>query len=230
MTQPLLEIRGLKKSFAERKMLDVPRLVLEAGNSYVVMGDNGVGKTTLLRILGGLESAEIQECRFEGRPVTLNPYPDWLRREVLYVHQHPYVFNTSIAHNIAYGLMVRGVPRQERQRRVSEAMQWAGVGHLADTPPPRLSGGEKQRVALARAKVLGPRLYLFDEPTASLDVEARRQTIELIQRLCLDNNCVVIACHDHEIINLPHMHKLILSEGHLRSVPALVPRTGEYIL
>lgn len=220
MSVPLLELKGLRKGYANRQVLDIDELRLEAGESYVVTGDNGAGKSTLLRILGGLDIGEIKEYRFDGQPVELQRYPEWLRRQVIYVHQQPYLFNTSVAHNIEYGLKARGLGRRERETLAQEAMVWAGVTHLADVPPQKLSGGEKQRVALARVKVLNPQMYLFDEPTASLDAEARRQTIELIRRLCLDNNCVVIACHDHEIINLPHMHKLILAEGKLTSTPA----------
>lgn len=226
MSTPLLELRRLRKGFANRKVLDIDELTLEAGESYVVTGDNGAGKSTLLRIVGGLDSGEVKEFRFDGQPVELQHYPEWLRRQVIYMHQHPYLFSTSVAHNIEYGLKARGLGQQERANLVQDAMVWAGVTHLADVPPQKLSGGEKQRVALARVKVLNPKMYLFDEPTASLDAEARRQTIELIRRLCLDNNCVVIACHDHEIINLPHMHKLVLADGKLTGTAAKLALDG----
>jgi tungstate transport system ATP-binding protein len=211
----LLRIEGVRKSYGSRLILDVDCLELHAGKSYVVTGDNGVGKSTLLRILAGLESAQVAKYLFDGHSVSLENYPQELRREIIYVHQHPYLFNTSITGNIAYGLKARGVPKLQREALVKEAMDWAGVSNLDHVPPQKLSGGEKQRVALARAKVLNPKLFLLDEPTANLDAEARRQTIELIQRLCLGNNCVLIACHDYELINLPHMRRLALAEGQL---------------
>ncbi|MBI2310955.1 MAG: energy-coupling factor ABC transporter ATP-binding protein [Betaproteobacteria bacterium] len=217
---PLLEMRGLRKRYGGRVVFDIPSLTLEAGESYVVMGDNGCGKTTLLRVLAGLEPADAGEYRFEGKPVPLQPYPEWLRRQVIYVHQHPYLFRTSIAHNVAYGLRSRGLSRADCEAKVREAMEWGGVAHLADVPPHRLSGGEKQRVALARVRVLEPKVYLFDEPTANLDQEGRAMTIELIQRLCSANNTVLVACHDHEIIRLPHMHRLHLAGGAIRVEPA----------
>ena len=215
MNGPLLRIEGVRKSYGSRLILDVDCLELHAGESYVVTGDNGVGKSTLLRILAGLESAQVAKYLFEGYSVSLENYPRELRREIIYVHQHPYLFKTSITGNIAYGLKARGVPKLQRETLVKEAMDWAGVANLDHVPPQKLSGGEKQRVALARAKVLNPKLFLLDEPTANLDAEARRQTIELIQRLCLGNNCVVIACHDYELINLPHMRRMALAEGQL---------------
>lgn len=222
----LLQVRGLRKCFASREVLNIDEIRLEAGNSYVVTGDNGAGKSTLLRILAGLETGAVDQFQLDGKTVSWQQYPAWLRHEMIYVHQQPYLFQTSVAHNIEYGLKARHMPRSRRQVLVAEAMVWAGVESLAETPPQKLSGGEKQRVALARVKVLNPRLYLFDEPTASLDAEARRQTLDLIERLCLDNNCVMIACHDREIINLPHMHRLHLEEGRLAASPAAAAIDG----
>lgn len=215
MSSLLLQIEGLRKNYGARRILNIERFSLHAGESYVVTGDNGVGKTTLLRIIAGLERAQVTNYQFEGRPISLENFPHQLRREIIYVHQHPYLFNTTVAANIGYGLKARNLPKAEREMLVKEAMEWAGVAHLNHVPPQKLSGGEKQRVALARAKVLNPKLFLLDEPTANLDAEARRQTIELIQRLCLDNNCVLIACHDYELINLPRMRRMTLAEGRL---------------
>ncbi|HMK14955.1 MAG TPA: energy-coupling factor ABC transporter ATP-binding protein [Burkholderiales bacterium] len=215
MSGPLLQIDGLRKNFGSRRILDIECLELHAGESYVVTGDNGVGKTTLLRIIAGLESAQVTNYQFDGWTISLENFPHWLRREIIYMHQHPYLFKTTVAANIGYGLKARNLPKVERVTLVREAMEWAGVVHLNNVPPQRLSGGEKQRVALARTKVLKPKLYLLDEPTANLDAEARRQAIELIQRLCLDNNCILIACHDYELIHLPRMRRMTLSDGQL---------------
>ena len=215
MSGALLYAEAIRKFYGSRRVLDVARLQIEAGESYVLTGENGSGKTTLLRVLAGLEEAEVGKCRFNERTVDMRLYPDWLRREVIYVHQHPYLFRTGIAENIAYGLKARGVPAAAREPLVSEAIAWAGIGHLLDVPPLKLSGGEKQRVALARARVLKPRLFLLDEPTANLDAEARQQTIALIRDLCDANGAVVLACHDREIIELPHMHRLHMENGRI---------------
>ncbi len=218
MNAPMLRIEGVSKSYGPRLILDIDWLELHAGESYVVTGDNGVGKSTLLRILAGLEKARVAKYVFEGNLVKQDNYPQQLRREIIYVHQHPYLFKTSVSANIGYGLKARGVPKLQREALVKEAMEWAGVAQLDHVLPHKLSGGEKQRLALARAKVLNPKLFLLDEPTANLDEEARRQTIALIQRLCQDNNCVLIACHDYEIINLPHMRRMQLAAGRLKNI------------
>ena len=100
---------------------------------------------------------------------------------------------------------------------MSAAIEWAGVGHLLQVPPRRLSGGEKQRVALARAKVLDPRVLLVDEPTASLDAQARAQVIELLRKTATGDNCVVVACHDRELMELGGARRWHLAGGKIET-------------
>lgn len=213
MSSPILVVEGVRKSYGTRRILDISRLELASGKSYVLTGDNGSGKSTLLRVLAGMEDAEVDLYLFNGRSVSLRSYPEWLRHDLIYVHQHPYLFRGSIIDNICYGLKARGMTRASCEPQVREAIVWAGVDELLDVPSHRLSGGEKQRVALARARVLHPRLFLLDEPTANLDAEARQQTLRLIRDLCNANSTVVLACHDREIIQLPHMHRLHMRNG-----------------
>ena len=211
----LLTVRGLKKSYGERLLFDIDALTLDPASAYVLTGANGVGKSTLLRVLAGLDTAQVDSMAFEGEPMALHPYPQLLRRAIVYVHQHPIMFSTSVARNIAYGLTARGEPKARIAGIVEEAMEWAGVGYLRDTDPVRLSGGEKQRVALARARVLAPRLLLLDEPTANLDGAAREQVIALIPTLLEQGTTVVMACHDRDLIGLPGVRRLKLRDGHL---------------
>jgi tungstate transport system ATP-binding protein len=208
----LLRVTSLKKNFDARRLLDLDSLELNAGAIYALTGDNGCGKSTLLRILAGLENADTLNFEFAGQQVAAD-YPPTLRRDVIYVHQHPYLFNTSVEANIEYGLKMRGVDVSTRTSAAREAMVWAGLDRVAHVPPKRLSGGEKQKVAIARAKVLNPRLLLVDEPTANLDRGARQQIVALLSATASANNCVVVACHDQEIIELPHVVRLHLENG-----------------
>ena len=212
----LLSFEGLEKNFDSRNLFRIPKLELDRGTSYVLTGDNGSGKTTLLKALAGLEPAQFGAIRYQGQAVGAD-YLAELRRDVVYVHQHPYLFDTSVTANIAYGLKLRGIATGEIKRRVDAAIEWAKLGEFRDTPPQRLSGGEKQRVALARAWVLQAPVMLFDEPTANLDHASRDRVIELIDQAVGENNCVVVACHDHEIINLPHVRRWHLEQGRIRA-------------
>jgi tungstate transport system ATP-binding protein len=214
-----VRVDRVTKRFGERMVLAGVAARFVSGESYVLTGDNGSGKSTLMRILAGLEDADAGTLEIDGRAADLCAYPEWLRGEVIYVHQHPYLFDTSIADNIGFGLKARGIAADERQRIVAAALEWAGLAHVARVRPGKLSGGEKQRVAMARAKVLHPRLFLLDEPTANLDREGRQRVLDLIHDLGEGENCVVVACHDEEIIQLPFMRQLQLEDGHLRAAP-----------
>ncbi|MES3022401.1 MAG: energy-coupling factor ABC transporter ATP-binding protein [Pseudomonadota bacterium] len=211
----LLHIGRLRKCLGGRVLFELEQLRLDAACAYVLTGVNGAGKSTLLRILAGLEQGEETAVTFDGKPVALAPYAPALRRGVVYVHQHPILFSTSVAHNIGYGLLARGMPKAEAAALVHEAMAWAGVAHLHASAPANLSGGEKQRVALARAKVLAPRLLLLDEPTANLDGAAREQVMALIPTLTAAGGSVVMACHDRDLIKLPGVRRLKLRDGRI---------------
>lgn len=213
----LLSISGLKKKFGARTLLDIETLTIEAAQAYVLTGINGAGKSTLLRILCGLEPATVAHATFLGQQVRLAPYPRAMRDAIVYVHQHPAMFSSSVENNIGYGLRVRGLPTGEVARQVERAMEWAGVAHLRDQSSHTLSGGEKQRVALARARILTPKLLLLDEPTANLDGLAREQVIALIPTLIGEGSSVIMVCHDRDLIALPDVQRLKLREGRLES-------------
>jgi tungstate transport system ATP-binding protein len=211
----LLSIGRLRLRHGARELFDLADFRLDAARAYVLTGVNGAGKSGLLRALAGLERADAEQLVFAGRPLALAPYPRAMREAVVYVHQEPVMFSTSVAANIGYGLRARGVAPARAAPLVAAAMAWAGVEHLRDFDPATLSGGERQRVALARAKVLAPRLLLLDEPTANLDGAAREQVIALIPQLLAGGASVVMACHDRDLIGLPGVSRLKLRDGRI---------------
>ena len=213
----LLQVDGLHKQFGQRVLLAIERLTIEAAQAYVLTGANGSGKSTLLRILAGLEPASIAQVTYQGVGCCLSPYPQDMRSGIVYVHQHPVMFSGSVAANIGYGLRMRGMPTAQIAPLVTEAMRWADVLHLQDSPTATLSGGEKQRISLARARVLSPRLLLLDEPTANLDGAAREQVIALIPTLVEQGCSLVMACHDRDLINTSGVQRLKLRDGRLSS-------------
>ncbi len=215
MSRVILEVEGVTKHFGERALLEGAGVMLESGSGYVLTGGNGTGKTTFLRILAGLEPAEAGSLTFRGRTAAFDSYPEAFRRDILYVHQQPYLFRTGLLENIEYGLARRNVPSDQRRSKAVAALEWAGLADRHGVPPQKLSGGEKQRAALARARVLEPTLMLLDEPTANLDGEARKQVLELVTSLCTESHTVLIATHDPEIIRLAILNRLRIEAGRI---------------
>jgi tungstate transport system ATP-binding protein len=214
--QVLIAFHNLRKTIAGRCLFDIPQLVIEQGRCMFLSGENGTGKTTLLKIIAGLEAPDHAEVHYRDKILPWKKARRLCRGQAVYLHQTPYLFDASVADNVAYGLHRSGVPRAEARRHVAEALRWAGLEHLSERNARQLSGGERQRVALARARILSPRLLLLDEPTASMDYEARERTYFLIQRLRSEDMAVLIASHELErLMPLGDVH-LHLHHGELR--------------
>ncbi|MDH3692017.1 MAG: energy-coupling factor ABC transporter ATP-binding protein [Gammaproteobacteria bacterium] len=195
-SSPILEFTELRKTINGQLLLNVPRVVLAQGQCVVLRGRNGVGKTTLLKIMAGLLPPDQCTVHFRGKRYSWTQAQRFYRNEVVYLHQQPYLFDRSVRANIAYGLRHRGRQGTQLNKTIDEALEWAGLTHLAQRDAPRLSGGEKQRVALIRARVLSPQVLLLDEPVAGMDREAREQTYALIGRLSVEGMAIMIATHD----------------------------------
>jgi tungstate transport system ATP-binding protein len=214
--QVLITFYDLRKTIAGRCLFDIPQLVIEQGRCMLLSGENGAGKTTLLKIIAGLEVPDRAEVHYQDKVLSWKAARRLCRDQAVYLHQTPYLFDGSVADNVAYGLHRAGVTRAEARKRVAATLTWAGLEHLSQRNARQLSGGEKQRVALARARILSPRLLLLDEPTASMDQEARERTYFLIQRLRSEDMAVVIASHELErLMPLGDVH-LHLHKGELR--------------
>ncbi|MCU7878201.1 MAG: ABC transporter ATP-binding protein [Candidatus Thiodiazotropha sp. (ex Lucinoma borealis)] len=196
MSDPLiLTLSALNKRFGKRQVLQEIELVLCPGECNLLSGGNGAGKTTLLRILSGLEKPD------SSRIDIGNGFQSWrrsradLQKNVLYLHQQPYMFDGSVRYNLGYALP-GGLPKQLRNNMIDSAIDWAELNHLHDTPAKSLSGGERQRVSLARAWLRNPQILLLDEPTANLDQEARRRTLDLLRSFKKEGISLLLASHD----------------------------------
>ncbi|MCU7930898.1 MAG: ABC transporter ATP-binding protein [Candidatus Thiodiazotropha sp. (ex Codakia rugifera)] len=196
MNAPLiLTISALNKRFGKRQVLQEIELVLRPGECSLLSGGNGAGKTTLLRILSGLEKPDSSQIDMG------NGFQSWrrsradLQKNVLYLHQQPYMFDGSVRYNLGYALP-SGLPKQLRNNMIDAAIDWAELNRLHDTPAKSLSGGERQRVSLARAWLRNPHILLLDEPTANLDQEARRRTLDLLRSFKKEGISLLLASHD----------------------------------
>lgn len=149
------------------------------GETFVVIGPSGVGKTTLLRLIDLLESPSGGQLILNGRDTTdLDNYDRLqLRRRIGMVFQSTVLFDTNVYSNVAYGLRIRGQPEDIEQKNVTTALKTVGLQGFQDRYAKALSGGEAQRVAIARILAYEPELLLLDEPTANLD-PANTSTVE----------------------------------------------------
>lgn len=205
----------LSKSINQRRLFDDIGLAIVPGECIVLSGDNGEGKTTLLRIMSGLLAPDYGECLYNGSSYQWTRARPWLLQNVVYLHQEPYLFDRSVLDNIAYGLRQRGHTAGQARAIASQALNTTDLDHLRQRSARQLSGGEKQRVALLRAWVLSPRLLLLDEPVASMDERSRHRTLFLIRRLQQDGVSLIITAHEPRLFAPLATRHLCLRDGQL---------------
>ncbi|MDH3638553.1 MAG: energy-coupling factor ABC transporter ATP-binding protein [Gammaproteobacteria bacterium] len=196
MKPVLLEFHNVVKSYGDRILLHVNEFDVIQGFCTLVSGDNGAGKTTLLKILAGLLKPERADVVVNGIQLSWHKARIRFLKNIAFVHQDPYMLDTTVERNLAYGLRMARVPKDQIEDKVAEGLHWARLDHLMHRKAKRLSGGEKQRVALTRARILAPRALILDEPTANMDLQSRIATYQLIQQLRDEGMAVVVASHD----------------------------------
>ncbi len=176
-----LELVGLRKSFGATEVLGQIDLSLASGEMLVIVGASGCGKSTLLRMIAGLEMPSSGRVFLDGRDITS---VDPSARDIAMVFQNYALYpHMTVFENMAYGLRIRGLDRQDIARRVDEAAALLGLSEFLGRRPRQLSGGQRQRVAMGRAIVRDPKLFLFDEPLSNLDATLRVRTRAEIRRL-----------------------------------------------
>ncbi|BEQ14562.1 energy-coupling factor ABC transporter ATP-binding protein [Desulfoferula mesophila] len=224
MSEALFSLRGVVKRFEGREVLSLERLDLPEGIITVVEGPNGAGKTTLLSILALITPPDRGSLRFDGHelPNSGAQLTPW-RRQITLVAQQAYLFDTSVAKNLAYGLRLRGLERAERDQRVAQALEQVGLAGFGPRPARRLSGGEMQRVALARALVLRPRALLLDEPFANLDPDSSQVFERVLGALPTQGCTVVLVSHALEQAHRLAQEVVYLRGGRLAPPPPQAP-------
>ncbi len=181
MSTSAVSLRGVSRHFGSVKALDAVDLDIAEGEFFAMLGPSGSGKTTCLRLIAGFEQPsaghiEIFGERVEGVP----PY----RRNVNTVFQDYALFpHMNVLENVAYSLMLKKVPKADRNRTAEAALEMVKLGGYGGRRPGQLSGGQRQRVALARAIVNNPRVLLLDEPLGALDLKLRESMQEELKSL-----------------------------------------------
>src|SRR5688572_21795413 len=172
-SMPAIRFEDVSRHFGEVKAVDHASLEIRDGEFFSMLGPSGSGKTTCLRMIAGFDKPTSGRIYLYGQDVAnLPPY----ERNVNTVFQDYALFpHMTIQDNIAYGLMVKGVPKAERYKQVEEMLELVRLPGYGQRKPSQLSGGQRQRVALARALVNHPKVLLLDEPLGALDLKLREQ-------------------------------------------------------
>ena len=181
MSNAMLELNQIRKSFDGVEVLSGIDLRVMPGEFITILSSSGGGKTTLLRIIAGLDSCDSGTILLDGKDVTDLP-PE--KRNVNMVFQNYALFpHMNVGENIGYSLKLKHVPRLEREKTVADALALVQLPGYESRKPTELSGGQRQRVAIARALVNKPKILLLDEPLGALDLQLRRQMQIELKRL-----------------------------------------------
>jgi putative spermidine/putrescine transport system ATP-binding protein len=197
MSDPILELRNVRKTYGPLVAVDDISVTLSAGEFLSFLGPSGSGKTTTLAMIAGLVEPSSGEILLKSQP--LNPLPPY-RRNIGMVFQNYALFpHMTVAKNITFPLEMRRMPQAEINERVARVLSLVGLGSYGPRLPHQLSGGQQQRIALARAMVFEPPLLLMDEPLGALDKKLREQMqLEIKQLHRKLGMSIIYVTHDQE--------------------------------
>jgi sulfate/thiosulfate transport system ATP-binding protein len=212
-----IEVSGVTKKFGDFVALDDVSVTLPTGQLTALLGPSGGGKSTLLRIIAGLDTADEGAVSIEGVDATKLP-PQ--KRNVGFVFQHYAVFkHMTVAKNVAFGLEIRKRRKVEIAERVDELLKLVHLQQFAHRLPSQLSGGQRQRMALARALAVEPKVLLLDEPFGALDAKVRKELRDWLRRLHDEVNVTtVFVTHDQEEALEVADEIVVINEGRVEQV------------
>ncbi|CUU58179.1 sulfate transport system ATP-binding protein [Parafrankia irregularis] len=212
-----IEITNVNKRFGDFVALDDVSVSIPTGQLTALLGPSGGGKSTLLRIIGGLEQADTGRVVIEGVDATNLP-PQ--KRNVGFVFQHYAAFkHLSVRRNVAFGLEIRKRPKAEIRSRVDELLALVHLEQFAERLPSQLSGGQRQRMALARALAIEPTVLLLDEPFGALDAKVRRELRDWLRRLHDEVHVsTVFVTHDQEEALEVADEIVVINEGRIEQI------------
>jgi sulfate/thiosulfate transport system ATP-binding protein len=212
-----IEVRTVNKSFGATPVLRDISVDIASGSLTALLGPSGGGKSTLLRVIAGLEQPDTGTVRINGADATrLAPQ----KRNVGFVFQHYAAFkHLTVYRNVAFGLEVRKRPRAEIRKRVTELLELVHLQQLAARYPAQLSGGQRQRMALARALAVEPEVLLLDEPFGALDAQVRKELRTWLRRLHDEVHVTtVFVTHDQEEAMEVADEIVVLADGAVQQV------------
>ena len=217
----IIDVKNLSFRYKEsQEYYDVKDITfhVKRGEWLSIVGHNGSGKSTTVRLIDGLLEAESGEIVMDGQQLTEENVWD-IRRQIGMVFQNPdnQFVGATVEDDVAFGLENQGLSRQEMKKRVEEALDLVGMSDFKKREPARLSGGQKQRVAIAGVVALRPAILILDEATSMLDPEGRRELIETVKGIRKDYDMTVISItHDLEEVAMSD-RVLVMKKGEIES-------------
>ena len=193
---PLIRLDNVSLRFGQRLALRGLNLQIHRGDRIALVGANGAGKTSLLRLLNGLVAPSSGQRQWLALDEGASASPAGRAPVTAMLFQRPFLLHFSVRRNLQLALWLAGVPAAQRASRLHDALQRVGLLALADRPARALSGGQQQRLALARAWGVQPDILFLDEPTASLDPTARREVEALIDEFGNAGMTLVMSTHN----------------------------------
>ena len=217
----IIEVKDLSFRYKEdQEYYDVNNVSfhVKRGEWLSIVGHNGSGKSTTIRLIDGLLEAESGEIWIDGQLLSSENVWD-LRRQIGMVFQNPdnQFVGATVEDDVAFGLENQGLPREEMKKRVAESLELVGMLDFKKREPARLSGGQKQRVAIAGVVALRPAILILDEATSMLDPEGRRELIQTVQEIRKDHQMTVVSItHDLEEVAMSD-RVLVMKKGQVES-------------
>jgi sulfate transport system ATP-binding protein len=212
-----IEVHGISKRFGDAVAVDDVTFAVPAGSLTALLGPSGGGKSTVLRIVAGLEVPDAGSVLIDGRDVTREPARS---RGIGFCFQHYAPFrHMTVYENVAFGLKVRRRPKAEVSARVAELLSLVRLDGLAGRYPSQLSGGQRQRMALARALAVQPKVLLLDEPFGALDAQVRKELRRWLRELHETVQVTtVLVTHDQEEAMEVADQVAVIRDGRLEQV------------
>ncbi|CAM4116863.1 amino acid ABC transporter ATP-binding protein [Vibrio neonatus] len=217
----MIKLKNIHKRFGDSEILKGIDIEIEKGEIIVVIGSSGTGKSTLLRCVNFLESAEQGEISIDDTYVNCAKHSKAeelaLRRKTGFVFQNYALFaHMTARQNIAEGLItVRGWKKSQALQRAQEILDDIGLGDKGDSYPASLSGGQQQRVGIGRAMAFEPELLLFDEPTSALDPEWVGEVLSLMKKLAAQHQTMLVVTHEMQFAREVADRVIFMADGHI---------------